>query len=74
MIIPLPPVYLTFSTASKPLKSSSSIIRHRLHCQRRKSDAASPPMQPKPPLPKSDTIIAAILWSLLIKTPVFCLS
>ena len=72
IIITLPPVSLTFSTASESLSSSSSTIPHRLHHQICNFVAATPPLpQRHLPLPKSDTIAAAVLWPMLFKNPVF---
>ena len=73
IIIPLPPVSLTFSTASEPLNSSYSIVPRRLHCQNRNIVAAPPLPQRKLPLPKSDTTASAVLWPLKIENPVFFL-
>ena len=74
IIIPLPPVSITFSTASESLNLSSSTVPHRLHHQNCNAVAVSPSPQIEPPLPKSDTISAAILWPLLIKNPVLFLA
>ena len=43
MIIPLPPVSLTFSTASESLNWSSSTFPHHLHFQHRNAVAPPPP-------------------------------
>ena len=64
MIILMPPISLTLSTAYKYLNSSSSAVPHHLHCQHRNAIATSPPPQLKPPFPKSDTFSAAVLWTL----------
>ena len=74
MIIPLPPVSLTFYTASESISLSSSTVPHHLHSQHRNAVAASPPPQQKLPLPKSDTIAAGILLPLFIKNTVFFLA
>ena len=69
MIIPLPPVSLNFSTASESLNSPPSADPNRLQHQHRNAISLSPQPQPKPPLPKSDTISAAVLWPLWLKNP-----
>ena len=75
IIILLPPVSLTFYTASEYISSSSSTVTHHLlHCQHCNAISASPPLQRKPPLPKFDRIAAAVLWPLLIENPVFFLA
>ena len=71
MIIPLPPITLTFSTTSESLNSSSSANPHRLRHWRRNAIAPSPLPQPKQPLPKSDTIATAVLWPLWLENPDF---
>ena len=69
MIIPLPPVSLNFSTASESLNLPPSADPNRLQHQHRNAISLSPQPQPKPPLPKSDTISAAVLWPLWLKNP-----
>ena len=64
MIIPLPPVSLTFCTASISLNSSSSTVTHCLHFQHRNAVAAPPLTQPKTSLPRPVTIFYAVLWPL----------
>ena len=64
MIIPVPPVSITLSTASEYLNLSSSAVLNRLQLQNRNYVDAYLPPQPRPPLPKSDTIVAAILCPL----------
>ena len=59
MIIPLPPVSLTFSTASETLNSSSSVDPQCLHHWHSNDVAPSPPPRPNPPLQKSYAIAAA---------------
>ena len=49
MIILLPPISLTFSNASKPLKSSSFDVTHHLHHQHRNTVYAPPLAQPNQP-------------------------
>ena len=71
MIIPMLPVSLTFSTASESLNSSSSTNPHRLHHYNRNDIATYPLPQPNPPLPKSDTITATVLWMMCLKNTVF---
>ena len=71
VFIPLPPVSLTFFTASESINLSSSTIPHCLHFYHCNSLAASPLPQKNPSLPQFDTIAAAIFWPLLIKNLVF---
>ena len=71
IIIPMLPVSLTFYTASESLNSSSSAIPQLFRHQHCNAVAASPPPQRNPPLPKSNTIAAAVLWPLLIKNQGF---
>ena len=71
MIILLMPVSLTLSTASKYLNSSSSTNLHLLHRYHCNTVAAPPLPQQKRPLPKSNTIAAAVLWPLLIENQIF---
>ena len=74
IIIPMPPVSITFSAASEYLNSSSSTVPHHLHSQHRNAVDTSAPLQWKPPLPKSEKITATVLWPLLIKNTVFVLA
>ena len=70
-IIPMPPVSLAFSTTSESINSSSSADPHRLKNKHSTFLAVSPPPQPKPPYPKSNTKAAAVLWPLCLKNVVF---
>ena len=68
MIIPLPPVSLAFSTASRNVNSFFSANTHSLPRQHLNAVTASRRPQPKPNLPKYNTTAAAVLRPLLIKT------
>ena len=71
IIILLPPIFLTFSTASESLNSSPSTVPNRLNRQYCNTIAPPPPPAAKKSAPhKSDIIAAAILWPLLTKNPV----
>ena len=74
IIIPLPPVSITFSTASESLNLSSSTVTKYLHRQHHNAVAASLLPKRNPPLPESYSISAVVLRLLVIENHVFFLT